>query len=65
MSWKREIPPGVEEQKLASEAMHDEGSEAWPHDVRRQVRGGILAQRFALWSVKDFTDLCSSWKVPG
>lgn len=35
---KRDIPSGVEEQKFASETVHDEGPETRPHDVRRQVR---------------------------
>lgn len=48
MSRKRDISPGMEEQKLSSEAVHDAGPEAGPHDVRCQVRGGVRA----LWFVE-------------
>lgn len=50
---KRDIPSGVEEQKFASEAVHDEGPEARPHDVRRQVRSWGQSSASARWSVKD------------
>lgn len=43
MPRKREIPTGMEEQNLAPETVHDEGPEARPHDVRRQVRRGVIA----------------------
>lgn len=53
MSREREIPTGVEEQNLAAEAVHDEGPEARPHDVRRQVSGGIIVGPLLcdLWSI--------------
>lgn len=43
MPGKGEIPTGMEEQNFASETVHDEGPEARPHDVRRQVRSGVRA----------------------
>lgn len=43
VSGKREIPTGMEEQKLTPETVHYESPEAWPHDVRCQVRGGIIS----------------------
>lgn len=43
VSRKREIPTGMEEQNLTPETVHDESPEAWPHDVRCQVRGGIIS----------------------
>lgn len=48
MSGEGEVPPGVEEQKLAAEAVHDEGAAARPHDLRRQVRRGAAARPLRL-----------------
>ena len=37
MSREREIPAGMEEQVVASEALHDEGAATWQDDLRPHV----------------------------
>lgn len=37
VSWEGEIPSGMEEQELFTEAVYDEGSEAWQNDICREV----------------------------
>lgn len=51
VSGKREIPAGVEEQDVIPETVHDEGPEAWPHDVRCQVRSGATALLLDLYDL--------------
>ena len=45
MSGAGEVPPGVEEQDVAAEAVHDAGATARPHDVRREVSRRDLRPR--------------------
>lgn len=52
VSGKREIPAGVEEQDVIPETVHDEGPEAWPHDVRCQVRSGAAALILDLYDLQ-------------
>jgi len=38
VSWKGEVPPGMEEQVSSAAPVHHEGHPAWPHDLRCPVR---------------------------
>ena len=37
VSREREVPSGMEEQELITEAVYDEGSEAWQNDICCEV----------------------------